>query len=165
MKIKLSLLFILTLTILQGCKKDVDTVQSIGLTYQLTVDPNSITFKVPFEKANIVLTNKLNNEKYTAKATSDGKVQFAGITPGTYSVNVSLVLTAAEVSTLTGLAISEELHLNYSMDNQMYVENHASDVQLVSSAPLGNWVFKQIYYAGSNTSKGAGVRDFFCRDL
>lgn len=161
MKYKLMYLFIVTAALLQGCKKDNDFAQPIDLVYQLEVDPSVITFAIPYEKATIVLTNKTNNGKYTVVASNDGKVNFSGITPGTYSVNVSLTLTAAEVSQLSGTSTNEELHLNFSGDNLTYHDNNTSSLRLITSRPLGNFVFKQIYYAASHTTKGANFRDAF----
>lgn len=160
---KKSILFILLATVafIVSCKKDTNIVEPINLEYQLSVDPSVITFNVPFEKAVVTIVNKTNNEKYTSKPTGDGKVMFSNITPGTYNVNISLTLTAAEVSSLSGIFTTEDLHLNYSGDNQSYRSSTSANVRLVTSKPLGNFVFKQIYYAGSHITDGAGVRDFF----
>lgn len=162
MRNKLIFLFVLFTVAFQSCEKDTNIAEPINVEYQLEVDKNVVTFEVPYDKAEIILTNKTNNEKYTAKASKDGKVLFNRILPGTYSLNVSLKLTAEEVSSISGVFTSEDLSLNYSADNQMYSgANQSAIIKMVSSRAIGNFVFKQIYYAGSNTSKGAGVRDFF----
>lgn len=161
MKYKLLHVIVVIAVFLQGCKKENDYVQAIDLVYQLEVDPSIVTFSVPFDKANVVLTNKTNNEKYNAKATSDGKVTFEDVAPGTYSINISLVLTASEVSKLSGVWTEEDFHLNYSADNLTYYNTSNTSIQLVSSKPLGNFVIKQVYYGGSHSTKGAGFRDLF----
>lgn len=161
MKNKLLFLFVLFACLLQSCKKENDFTQSIDLTYQLEVDPNVVTFAVPFEKSTVVLINKMNNEKYNAKVTPSGEISFKGVAVGTYSINVSLTLSSEDVTRISGIATSEELHLNFSEDNLSYFNNVNTTLRLITSKPLGNFVFKQIYYAGSHTSNGAGVRDFF----
>lgn len=162
MKNKLTYLFFLFAIVLQSCEKETNIAEPINIEYQLEVDKNVVPFDVPYQKAEIVLTNKTNNEKYTAKASADGKVLINGIIPGAYAVNVSLKLTAAEVTSISGVSTSEDLSLNFSADNQMYSgSNQSTTIRLVTSRPIGNFVFKQIYYAGSNISKGAGIRDMF----
>jgi len=161
MKYRLITLFFLALAFLQSCKKDIDTIQPVSISLQLEVDQTLFNYKIPFEKANVEIINKTNNEKYTAKANADGLVNFNSLSPGTYSLNVSLELDAEEVSSLSGQVTSQDLHLNYSADNLNFTTNYSSNIRLISSTPVGNWVFKQIYYAGSNTSKGAVTRDLF----
>lgn len=161
MKNKFLILILFMFSILQSCKKDKDIVQSVDIGFQLEVDPEAFSFKVPFEKASIEIVNKTNNERYTAKADANGVVKYNGISPGTYSINVALEISAAEWSALSGQATTQDLYLNYSTTNLVFTESKTMPIRLVSGSPLGNWVFKQIYYAGSNTSKGAGTRDFF----
>jgi hypothetical protein len=161
MKSKILYVLIAALAFLQSCEKDANVVQPIDLVYQLDVDPNVVGFDIPYEKAVVVITKKSNNEKYTGKPTSDGTVNFNAISPGVYNVNVSLTLTADEVTTLSGQAASEDLHLNFSGDNLTYYQSSTAQIRLITSKPVGNFVFKQIYYAGSHTTDGAGVRDFF----
>lgn len=161
MKNKILFLSIISILLFQSCKKDNDIVQPINLIYQLEVDPNVVGFDIPYEKATVVITKKSNNEKYTGEPNSDGKVVFSAISPGVYNVNISLTLSASEVETLSGQATADDLHLNYSGDNLTYYETSSSNIRLITSKPVGNFVFKQIYYAGSNISDGAGIRDFF----
>ena len=133
----------------------------IDLTLNLSVDSNKISFPLPYEKSTIVITNKTNNEKYTVKATSEGQAVFKGIVAGVYSVNVSLTLSAAEFTELSGIAREEDFSVNYSLDNQNYMESSSVDMQLVISDVIGGFVFKQIYYVGSNAKDGALFRDVF----
>lgn len=161
MKYKLLQFVVVVAVFLQGCKKDNDHVQAVDLVYQLEVDPSVVAFDVPFDKANVVLINKTNNEKYNAKSSADGKVSFNGVTPGTYSINVSLVLPAADFTNLSGIWTEEDFHLNYSEDNLPYYSSSSASIPLVHSQPLENFVIKQIYFAGSHTTKGANFRDQF----
>lgn len=161
MKYRFLQLFVVIAMLLQACKKESDFAQPVNLTYQLEVDPNIVAFAVPFEKANVVLTNKMNNENYNAKVSTEGQVSFNGIVPGTYSINVSLVVTAEEYTALTGIWTEEDFHLNYSADNLTYYNTTTSSVQLITSQPLEDFVIKQIYFPGSHTTKGANFRDQF----
>lgn len=161
MKNSVLYVLIVAVTFFQSCDKNRAIVQPIDLIYQLDVDPSVVGFDVPYEKAVVVITKKSNNEKYTAVPDNEGKVRFSSISPGVYNVNVALTLLADEVEILSGQVTTEDMHLNYSGDNLTYYETSSSTLRLITAKPLGNFVFKQIYYAGSNVSDGAGTRDFF----
>lgn len=161
MKAKLLLLIAVLALGLSACKKESELAKPIDLTLTLSVDPAKISFPLPYEKATVVLTNKGNNEKYTVNPASNGQVDFKGIVPGTYSVNVSMTLTAAEFTELSGIAREDDYHLNYSIDNQSYYESSSLNLQLITSEVIGGFVFKQIYYVGSHTKDGALFRDVF----
>ncbi|WP_316850444.1 DUF4876 domain-containing protein [Pedobacter agri] len=162
MKQKLSILFVLLVTIIvTGCKKNQEETQPINLSIQLSVDRNKVWFEVPYEKAEITLVNKLNNSKYSLKANHQGLVAVESIVPGAYSINVSLKITGAEFTTLTGTYRESDYYLNYSLDNQSYFGNTDAKIQLINSEIIGGFVIKQVYYAGSNASTGAIFRDQF----
>jgi len=161
MKAKLFLFISLLGIGLSACKKESEVTKPIDLTLNLSVDPAQISFPVPYEKATVEIINKTNNEKYAGKPSSNGQVVFSGIVPGTYSVNVSMTLSAAEFTELSGIAREEDYHLNYAIDNQSYLENSSVDMKLITSEVIGGFVFKQIYYVGSSTKDGALFRDLF----
>lgn len=161
MKQKLSILFTLIVTLFASCKKNQDETQPINLSLQLSVDQTKVWFEVPFENAEITLVNKSNNSKYSLKANHQGQVAVESIVPGVYSVNVSLKITGAEFTTLTGTYRESDFYLNYSLDNQSYFNSAESKIQLINSEVIGGFVIKQIYYAGSNASSGAIFRDQF----
>lgn len=161
MKNSVLYVLIVAVTFFQSCDKNRAIVQPIDLIYQLDVDPSVVGFDVPYEKAVVVITKKSNNEKYTAVPDNEGKVRFSSISPGVYNVNVALTLLADEMEILSGQVTTEDMHLNYSGDNLTYYETSSSTLRLITAKPLGNFVFKQIYYTGSNVSDGAGTRDFF----
>ncbi|MES2652357.1 MAG: DUF4876 domain-containing protein [Bacteroidota bacterium] len=162
MKQKLPVFFIILITLfVSSCKKNEDEAKPINLNIQLNVDQNKVWFEVPYEGAEITLINKANNSKYTLKANHAGQVAVENIVPGVYSINVSLKISAAEFTTLTGTFRESDYHLNYSLDNQSYFNNSEVKIQLVNSETIGGFVIKQIYYAGSNASSGAIFRDQF----
>ncbi|WP_421942698.1 DUF4876 domain-containing protein [Pedobacter sp.] len=162
MKQKLPFLFILlAIIIFSSCKKNQEETQPINLNVQLSVNPAKVWFEVPYENAEITLVNKANNSKYSLKANHQGQVAVESIVPGTYSINVSLKITAADFTTLTGTYRETDYYLNYSLDNQLYFNNTDVKVQLINSEVIGGFVIKQIYYAGSNASTGAIFRDQF----
>ncbi|MBP3944309.1 DUF4876 domain-containing protein [Sphingobacteriaceae bacterium WQ 2009] len=158
---KITFLLALFITLFTACKKNDNVTQPIDISFQLAVDPAVISFKLPYQQASVTLINKINNERYTAKPTDKGLVSFEDLAPGTYSLNVSLTLTAAEFTTLSGIYRDKDFLLNHTMDNQSFQSSSNQTIQLTTSEAIGDWVIKQIYYASSDTKNGAVVRDFF----
>lgn len=161
MKQKLPFLFLVLATIFASCKKNQEESQPINLNIQLSVDQTKVWFEVPYEKAEITLINKANNSKYSLKANHQGLVEVGSIVPGNYSINVSIKITGAEFTTLTGTTRENDYFLNYSLDNQSYFNDASVKIQLINNEVIGGFVIKQVYYAGSNASTGAIFRDQF----
>ena len=162
MKTKL-LFFFLTAACLSmlACKKDLQQTRPVNFSLQLQVDADEISFEVPFELANVSLTNTINNESYTASPDASGKVTFESLVQGTYNLNIGLTLDAETYSELSGVHSDTPLSLNYSGDNLQIMENKNLEVTLIAGSAIGNWVIKQVYYAGSDTRDGAVFRDQF----
>lgn len=162
MKTRITLLFAsITLFILAGCQKDQQQAMPVTVQIQLAVDEEKVPFTVPYEKAEITLQSNANGTKYTLQANANGQIQLSDMVPGVYSVNVSLKLTAAEYTTLTGTNREDDFFLNYALTNKSIFADENFTITLVTSETVGGFVIKQIYYAGSNSSSAATNRDNF----
>lgn len=161
MNTKHLLLSIIIFLGLQSCKKDLDEVQPIDVSFQLTVDQNEVWFTVPYEEAVISLRNNTNNSTYTLESDAQGLIALTSVVPGSYTINVSLTITSQEYQTLTGTPREGDLILVYTIDNLPLYANQTVPIQLESTEILGGFVIKQIYYAGSHTTQAANIRDQF----
>lgn len=163
MKNKITLftaLFLIGISIV-SCKKDKIENQPVNIELQLKVDESEVWFTVPFQNAEVVLINKANNSSNQLTVNQSGKVVLNNLSPGLYSINVSLKITPDEYLALTGQSRENDFYLNFSADNQSFYEDKQIELNLITSETIGGFVFKQIFYAGSNTSRGAGIRDHF----
>ncbi|SMG21287.1 DUF4876 domain-containing protein [Sphingobacterium psychroaquaticum] len=159
-QIKLFLLSIFILG-LSSCKKDIEEARPINVQIQLAVDESEVWFNVPFDKAEITMTNKANNSNYKLQADEKGKIALQNIVPGNYNINVSLEITAEEYTKLTGTYRENSFFLNYSLTDQNLFNDQEIKINLINSEPVGGFVIKQIYYAGSHTTRAANIRDQF----
>lgn len=154
------LLFMSTVLFIWGCRKsDIDTVQTVSLTVQLGY--NTEDSALGLSKANIPvkITNLVSGQDYTANTNADGVAVFANIAPGNYTISASNNLTAEQYQIVTGIAVGSNVAFNATETQAVNVN---SNVKLqLQSGRVGDLVFKQIYYAGSNTSTGAVFRDQF----
>ncbi len=91
-----------------------------------------------------------------------GKVTFHNIIGGAYSVIARRLVQMQEYSSYTGIPVDADVILTDSLINV----NFTAEVQTAAKIQLrvkpdGNWIIKQVYYAGSDTLNGAGIRDQF----
>lgn len=162
MKTRITLLFAsITLLIIAGCQKDQQQAMPVTVQIQLAVDEEKVPFTVPYEKAEITLQSNANSTKYTLQANSNGQIQLTDMVPGVYTVNVSLKLTAAEYTALTGTNREDDFFLNYALNNKSIFADENFTITLVPSETVGGFVIKQIYYAGSDVRSAATNRDNF----
>lgn len=160
MKNKL-LLLLITAFAISSCKKDDGpSTQPVQFTVNFSLD-ETLGVEIPLEGTELTLTNKTNGQKYNTKANAQGIGLFESITPGSYDMAASLTITAEQYSELSGTVTEEDLHLNANDNNVQILQDKMLDVTLMASGRVGDFVFKQIYYAGSNISTGAMIRDVF----
>lgn len=158
-----SLLLILTFALLLtgACKKDtLDEVAAVSQTFQISFAAESADMGLSPLNTEITLTNKTNGVVVKATANKEGVVNFSSISPGNYSIVASLLITAANYTTLTGISTETDISFNASLETNIVAGNSTLPLTL-KSGRLGNWVIKQIYYGGSSTSSGALFRDQF----
>ncbi|EFK55998.1 DUF4876 domain-containing protein [Sphingobacterium spiritivorum] len=159
--LKNNILFLMALLLitLGSCKKaDNNLVAPVSLNIKPTAVDGTSSFEA--KGATVKITNLSTGAIFNATADASGNASFASITPGTYSVNAVLEVTAADYSAKTGVYTEENVFFNGSVDRLDITSDLQRDLPLVVGK-VGDWVFKQIYYAGSNATRGASFRDVF----
>ena len=155
----LIIIALLIVSVLSGCKKsEEDRVRPVSLQLTLQAVEGDISFDV--SKASIKITNRTTSGSYSAAGTATGKVSFASVTPGAYDVSATLVVSAQEYTQKTGVFTEEDITFNGAIERLDVSTDTEKQLDLVIGK-VGNWVFKQIYYAGSDVTKGATFRDQF----
>jgi len=156
--------FIIAATLIMGlasCKKDNnDDVKPVSLTVKIDFDAENAGFGFTYEKTNVKITNLTTNQTYTTTAAADGTAAFTQIAPGNYDLSATLAITAADFNAKTGANVQEDVAYNGSLTRQSIVTDAQLAVTL-KTGRVGDFVIKQIYYAGSSASNGAIFRDQF----
>lgn len=146
---------------LASCKKDnTDDVQPVSLTVKLSFDAENAGFGFTYEKTTVKITNLTTNQTYTATAAADGTAIFSSIAPGNYDLSSTLSIAAADFNTKAGTNVQEAVFYNGSLTRQSVIANSQLAVTL-KTGRVGDFVIKQIYYAGSSATNGAIFRDQF----
>lgn len=157
--------FILALSALAlfSCSDD-DFSQSTAqpISYKVSVKYDETFNNLAAKNISVKLRNTNTTDEYVVATDVDGNANFGSVLPGTYDINATITMNAAEFTTTFGYAPeSEEVVFNASL-NQITINNNNTINNLtLKTARLGDLVIKQIYYAGSHISQGAGLRDQF----
>lgn len=102
----------------------------------------------------------MSSTEYVAQTDATGLATFEDLTPGTYTITAALTISAQSYNAISGDQVEEDLYFNQSMSDVSINTDTTLDISLIPNK-VGNWVFKQIYYAGSHTNDGASFRDVF----
>ncbi len=163
MKKTLSIFILLFALIIQSCSNDDNENEalkpvdfSISLKYDETFNSQVV------KKASVTIVNTETANKYTVESDESGVATFKQILPGTYSITATKVIASAEFTETFGYTPTEA-EINFNGAASSVIVNAtavASNIEMKTST-VGDFVIKQIYYAGSDTKKGAIFRDQF----
>jgi len=143
-----------------SCKKDnTPSVQSLDVQLNLKYASDDLNTKLDLSKAVVKITN-LATKTSSAYSPSQGVVNLASITPGEYDIDASITIPKDQYNSLTGQASLEDVTFNASLKKISLTNSTSLDLQLVAGL-LGDFIIKQIYYAGSDNKEGAVFRDQF----
>ena len=159
---KLNLRFpLLTLLVVAGlasCKTEDPVVPPADMRVTLTYDTNLSS--QPAEMAEVVLTSVGTGEKLTAVTNASGVAEFKQIAVGTYNLTAKRQFTADAYRQFTGLTVAAPVLFQASMQSIVLTSMQGNTQTLVLKAgATGDWVIKQLYYAGSDRTDGALFRD------
>lgn len=155
-----ALLPALLLVVLFSCRMELDP--SLSLT--------TIRIKVGFDESlsalspqgvSVLLRDVQTGEEWTGTTDGSGTVQFPDRIGGNYTVKARRSIPAAEFEGLTGFPVSADVVLEDSLVKKEFSMTAGSDGEIRLMSSVGGWVVRQVYYAGSDTLNGAGLRDQF----
>ncbi|TCD26654.1 DUF4876 domain-containing protein [Pedobacter psychrodurus] len=157
------ILLIIVIGLLFSCKK----------THQPDVLPTDLNVKVAFDLANsgytfsvlniTVRIKSLTSGRYLSLTTNDkGLGTFNDLPAGRYDVDVSYTISAADYTSITGIITTKPVVFNATEKNKLVnKDNNALLTLNLKTGAIGNWLVKQVYYAGSDRTLGALYRDQF----
>lgn len=148
---------------LTACKKDKSPdIAPVDLGVNVSYGLSTSTYTLPLNDIKVKLTNINTGNVSEASTDADGKVSFKQISAGTYDIDAVLEIDAATYSQLTGTVTQQNVTFNASIKNTQINagSNDQLDLKLITGKS-GDWVIKQVYYAGSDNANGAIFRDQF----
>lgn len=158
-------LLLITFPAMYSCKKEggVTTgIQPVNLTVNLSYALDSSKYTLPVKNVQVKITNTSTASTLSSTSNDSGIVRFTGIPAGTYDVDATITIAADNYYTITGTYVAEDVTFNASEKNTAIAVGRdvAMKMTLVAGT-TGQWVIKQVYFAGSNRTDGALYRDQF----
>ena len=155
-------LFYLTivLTLFASCKKDGPETQPINIKVNLAYANDHYNTALASQTVTVTLKN-VSTGTVVQQESKNGIVEYLGINPGNYDIDASIELSKSTFENLTGEELdATSVTFNASVKNTVFHENTVFTFWLVSGV-VGDFVIKQVYYAGSHRQDGALFRDQF----
>ncbi len=130
--------------IISSCQDDDDPVYDLMVTVNYPENYNSAVA----EGAWVYVTEDGTERTDSAQTDVSGVATILKLRKGIYNISASISLTATEAEAETGVA---EAVLLTAVKNNVSVLDHTDESLTLAGAILGDFVFKEVYYAGSKT--------------
>lgn len=154
------LLFFSALAIFASCSKDGPDTATANLDLHLSYANESYNTALKDKEVTIRFKNLLNGSSTEVKQ-KNGLVQIPNLSPGSYDLEASITFTQEEFKQLTNEDINmATITFNASAKKVEIINNKELQLELVAGV-MGDFIIKQIYYAGSDRTNGAIFRDQF----
>lgn len=143
-----------------SCKDDSNVIEPVN--YKVTVNYGEKFESKLSENVTVVLTSTTSGESTTQKTDSKGVANFS-VVPDVYNIKATIVLSNDTFKTLFGYDAKQKEVSFSAEENNITINSTSEAAKIVSmlTSRIGDLLFKQIYYVGSNTKTGASFRDIF----
>lgn len=144
--------------------KDLDpSIESLTVKMKIGYDDALSGYSFPLESIQLTLTSVNTQQTTSASTNSLGEGTFTGIIPGNYDIDAVVTIKASVYQEATGVVTTSDVIFNASIKNLLI--NNTSIATLpnltLKAGRIGDWLIKQVYYAGSHRTDGALFRDQF----
>ncbi|HYK55429.1 MAG TPA: hypothetical protein VEV15_03055, partial [Flavisolibacter sp.] len=161
---QLTAFVLLVLFVVAGCKKrDLEPgIGSLNVRIQVNYDSIGQLFKLPLEGVRVRMQHLWTGRENKAVADNNGWIEFKGASSGDYNIEAIVTIPKDLFNNLTGQAREEDVTLSGQLSNQTLNSKLDSALKLdIHLGRQGDFLIKQIYFAGSHTANGASFRDQF----
>lgn len=143
-------------------KKDLGNTASpvnLNIALEYNSDVNSLGLRK--DSALVRITNNTNGTIKEMYTNTNGVANFESLTPGIYTITASITIPKSTYEQLSGTVVDHDVVFNSNLTNQSITDAQSNINMSLIAGRIGNWVFKQLYYCGSNVATGASFRDQF----
>ena len=159
---RITLLLILLFAVISACKRnDFNELKPVALNLNLSFDQSLTGINFPLKNTSIKLTNLTNGNIVEGKSDESGKFNLTSLSPGSYDIEAVLVITPADYLAATGTVSETDVTFNAVLKSRSIIQATNTLNLSLNTGKVGDWIIKQLYYAGSNTTNGALFRDQF----
>lgn len=159
---KILLLFVAFTAFFISCKNDDgdDVINPVKHNVKVSFGENYNNADA--ENVTVTFLNLTTNTSETAVTDTKGMITVE-LMPGTYSINAALTLTPQQYEQKFGQASDSDVSFGATLNTltiKIGVDVETTNLVL-ETGRIGDLLFSQIYYAGSDVQKGAIYRDVF----
>lgn len=148
-----------------GCRKDDlgPGAAPINVIVKASYDVDGAAYSFPLNGITVKMSNLLNGVTLSQNSDNTGLAIFNSISSGTYNIEGTITYSKQVYENITGLILDRDsVTFNASLANVTLNNSTNNTLELkLQIGKVGDWVLKQIYYAGSSTTSGALFRDQF----
>jgi len=146
-----------------SCKKNNSTeIEPVDLNIKINYNLTTSAYTLPLNIAKLKITNIETRTSQEFTANDKGIILIPKLAPGFYDIDASSNFSATEYSTITGTVTEKAVTFNASLKNKQITVGFSETINLnLIAGSIGDWVIKQIYFAGSDRVNGAIFRDQF----
>lgn len=151
----------LAVSTLAACKKN-NTTEIQPVDVNVKVAYSNTTYTLPLSAVKVKVTNVETKSVQSFTTSDKGILLISQLAPGFYDIDASVTITAANYSTITGTTVTSDVTYNAALKNKQITVGFDETINLsLVAGTVGDWVIKQVYFAGSDRTNGALYRDQF----
>lgn len=156
-------LLLFSLMAFTACKKDKKTeIQPVDVNVTVSYTLETSSYKLPLSKVKVRFTNISTKSVRELNVPENGQLLITQLSPGTYDIDATGTIPATEYSNVTSTPVDKDVTFNASLKNKQINVGFSETIVLnLTSGFTGDWVIKQVYFAGSDRVNGALYRDQF----
>lgn len=157
------LYFFVALILISSCKKDPGTeIHPVDLKIKVAYPLESSGYQLPLTGVVVKVTNLETQNVKEFNLLPDGNLEIPGLAPGAYNLDASITIQAEQYTSITNIPASKPVTFNAAVKNKQIAVGFNEVITLnLITGPVNDWVIKQVYFAGSDRTKGALYRDQF----
>lgn len=146
-----------------ACKKNnTSEIKPMDVNVVVTYGVQNSAYTLPLNKVKVKFTNVSTKEVREFASNDKGRLLVNQLSPGNYDIDATIEISATQYSAITRTPVDKAVIFNASLKDKQIIVGFSETITLILvSGFTGDWVIKQIYFAGSDKIKGALYRDQF----
>lgn len=149
----------IALGLMAACKQQEEEALILPIEAQVEVTYGELFEHAPADGASVQFTHKQTGTSQSATTDEQGKVKVK-LLAGVYDITAQQQLTPEQMEKLTGEQ-REGVFSGVMQQVSISPEHNTAWRLAMNTETIGSLIIKQVYYAGSDTQKGANYRDQF----
>ncbi|UZJ63015.1 hypothetical protein OKW96_10720 [Sphingobacterium sp. KU25419] len=147
-----------------SCQRDrIPKMEPVDLNLNLRYASEELNGQLELNTAKVTVTN-LSTKVSSSYSPQDAAVSIENLKPGNYDIDASITISKEKYTQITGLETAEDVTFNVSFKKYNLIRSTTLRLELVAGT-VGDFVIKQVYYAGSDQKNGHYIAINFLKSI